>query len=259
VRRAITNSAVSDIAWVSITNSAAYPHGWDQILTSAASLAASLAASATLDTLAHQTDNAAVRRCANATGPTATGWYPVCTNGGTAWWATSDADDAPNGWSFAEAVPTVMAALAWVRTPGVQWLAGPGPRTPEEIAAFEAHRRQEDTARARAEELLLRHLAPEQRAQLQERGCFVVTARSGRRYRIYRGRSHNVKLLDAADREVKSYCAYPRELVPEGDVMLSQKLMLELAEERFLGIANSYPIQPETGRRITERRPQQAA
>jgi hypothetical protein len=114
--------------------------------------------------------------------------------------------------------------------------------TPAEVEAervrIAAVKEAEDTARGRAEDLLNRYLREDQRATLKERGWFLVEGKSGARYRIYRGRSHNVKLLDAGDREVASLCAHPQMVVPEADTMLSQKLMLELAEDRFLAIAN---------------------
>jgi hypothetical protein len=130
------------------------------------------------------------------------------------------------------------------------------PRTPQEVEAdrvrIAAVREAEDTARARAEELLNRYLREDQRATLKERGWFQVEARSGTRYRIYRGRSHNVKVLDAQDREVASLCAHPQAVVPDADCMLSQKLMLELSEDRFLSIANRRELMSNVmgGRRI---------
>jgi hypothetical protein len=150
------------------------------------------------------------------------------------------------------------AASAWIDASGsaatVTWTGAsaamythdsilvPVPQTPAQREAervrIAAVREAEDTARARAEELLDRYLTLEQRVTLRERNWFLVVSRSGTRYRIYRGRSHNVKLLDAADREVASLCAHPQMVVPEADCMLSQKLMLELAEDRFLAIAN---------------------
>lgn len=112
-----------------------------------------------------------------------------------------------------------------------------------EHARIEMERETRDTARARAEALLHRYLREDQRCTLQEHGWILVVSRTGNRYRVYRGRSNNVKLLDTNDREVISYCAHPKMVVPEADCMLSQMLMLELAEDRFLMIANKHSIE----------------
>lgn len=115
----------------------------------------------------------------------------------------------------------------------------PAELTEADRARIQMEREAKDTARARAEALLSRHLREDQRKTLREHGWIQVTAKSsGNRYRIYRGRSHNVRLLDAHDREVASLCAHPTMVVPEADCMLSQMLMLELTEDRFLAMAN---------------------
>ncbi len=152
----------------------------------------------------------------------------------------------PVGWALAPTVDAGNAAATtqawWTGNAALTGFAPAAPLTPAEQARIAAEREAHDTARARAEELLQRHLAPEQRRTLAEHRWFDVVAASGARYRIHRGRSHNVRRLDAGGREVRSYCAYPRMLVPEGDVLLAQKLMLELAEDRFLAVANSHAL-----------------
>lgn len=157
---------------------------------------------------------------------TGNGWT-VDATGGDGWWPPT--------------ATTNVAAVAVTGSPD-QYVWAPRPMTPAEQEAqrvrIAAVKEAEDTARARAEELLNRYLREDQRGTLREKGWFLVEAKSGTRYRIYRGRSHNVKVLDSRDREVASLCAHPRDVVPEADCMLSQKLMLELAEDRFLAIAN---------------------
>jgi len=132
----------------------------------------------------------------------------------------------------------------------VNWL--PQPLTDAEQQAqrvrLEMEREERESARGRAEALLHRHLREDQRRTLKEHGWILVVSRSGNRYRIYRGRSHNVKQLDAHDREVMSLCAHPTMVVPEADCMLSQMLMLELAEDRFLAIANKSSMNRGVGR-----------
>ena len=148
-------------------------------------------------------------------------------------------------------------SIVWLTTSYENYIIPTTPPTPEQIEAtrvrLEIEREAKDTARARAEALLNRHLSENQRKTLKEHGWVLVTARStGNRYRVYRGRSHNVKKLDAHDREVQSLCAHPTMLVPEADCMLSQMLMLELMEDRFLTLANkrdiARPVNPHQAR-----------
>jgi hypothetical protein len=98
-------------------------------------------------------------------------------------------------------------------------------------------------ADATAERLLLEHLTPEQQETYKQRGCFYLKTHSAdgieKRYRIDRGRSRNVRLVDERDQVLRNYCIHPREMVPDADTMLVQKLMLEAAEPEFLRIANA--------------------
>jgi len=167
-----------------------------------------------------------------------TAWANAGTGNGWAVEATG-----VDGWWPPTATTNVAAvAVTVVHGNPDQYVWAPRILTPAEQEAqrvrIAAVKEAEDTARARAEELLNRYLREDQRVTLQEKGWFLVEAKSGTRYRIYRGRSHNVKLLDTSDREVASLCAHPKMVVPEADTMLSQKLMLELAEDRFLAMAN---------------------
>lgn len=101
----------------------------------------------------------------------------------------------------------------------------------------------EAVAAGRAETLLRGCLSPEQVRDFEEKGWFDVSVPSAdgavRRYRIRRGFAGNVRLLDAGDREVRSYCIHPRIRVPDADSMLAQKLLLEADERMFLATANA--------------------
>jgi hypothetical protein len=66
----------------------------------------------------------------------------------------------------------------------------------------------------------------------------VTGGETGRRYRIRYGNAMNVQQLDHHGREVQSLCFSPRDLLPVGDVMLAQKLALELIETDALRVAN---------------------
>jgi hypothetical protein len=87
--------------------------------------------------------------------------------------------------------------------------------------------------------LLLDHLNPEQRAEFEKSGVIhVVGSDTGTRYAIRVGSSSNVECRDHGD-YIKTFCFLPRGNLPIGDVMLAQKLALELFESEALGVARS--------------------
>jgi hypothetical protein len=100
-------------------------------------------------------------------------------------------------------------------------------------------------ASERAEATMLLMLNAEQRADWEAYRCFVVTAQSGRRYRINRGTMSNVELLGDAGEVVEWLCAHPElygddddGALPVEDVMLAQMLALCGDEAGFRLIAN---------------------
>jgi hypothetical protein len=102
-----------------------------------------------------------------------------------------------------------------------------------------------DVGSKRAQErglaLLKENLAPAQRLQYEKYGFFdVVGGRTGKRYRIRHGRQMNIEQLDRAGRRVCGWCFYPQGNLVAGDVMLAQKVALELFELEALKIANRF-------------------
>ena len=98
---------------------------------------------------------------------------------------------------------------------------------------------QRDVAQTRARELLLEHLTPDQRDTFIKKGWFIV--QGGRTKTAYRIRGDtliaNVDVIGGRHR----LCAHARSgSVPMGDQLLAQKIMLELAEDDFLRIANRH-------------------
>jgi hypothetical protein len=94
-------------------------------------------------------------------------------------------------------------------------------------------------ARERGLRLLEQNLSPSQRAQFSEQQYFeVVGGNTGRRYRIRHGRVMNIDLLDQYGVRIGSLCFYPRGGLVAGDIMLAQKLALELFEADALKVAN---------------------
>lgn len=94
------------------------------------------------------------------------------------------------------------------------------------------HSLEREEAEQRAQDLLIECLSPSQKEEYISFQCFTVISPSGKPYKIYNSKSYNVESGGIA------YCAGPRDEVPIGDMMLSQKLILENDEERFLTIAN---------------------
>ena len=100
-----------------------------------------------------------------------------------------------------------------------------------------------DDSKERAQALLLEHLTPEQRRTLDEHKWFIVEGgRSKTKYRIQaeRGLAGNVDVI-VNDRVTHRLCAHcAPNAIPMGDHLLAQKVMLELAEDEFLRIANRH-------------------
>jgi hypothetical protein len=96
----------------------------------------------------------------------------------------------------------------------------------------------------RGADLLMQNLSPDQRRQYTTCGYFdVIGGNSGNQYRIRRGYQMNVEELDAAGRRIRLLCFMPRGRLVTGDVMLAQKLALELFEGEVLRIANAVPAE----------------
>jgi hypothetical protein len=93
-----------------------------------------------------------------------------------------------------------------------------------------------EAARLRAEELLLTMLTAEQIVQYRAHGCFE-TPINDKIYRIRRGRTNNVELLEDGKAKYR-YCVHPESWTPDPDVMLVQLLMLHTDEAEFLRLAN---------------------
>jgi hypothetical protein len=102
---------------------------------------------------------------------------------------------------------------------------------------------QRKAAAARAEKLLFTILTPAQVRSYSDDNYFDIPVNE-RTYRLRKGRSMNVELIEAGKAKIK-FCAHPDNAhdVPIPDVMLSQLLMLQANEAEFLRIANRRVIQ----------------
>lgn len=112
----------------------------------------------------------------------------------------------------------------------------------EAARVIEPHR---EAAAARARDLLLQNLSEEQRRTFIANKWFVVKGgRSGLSYRI-RDKGDlvaNVEALDSRGNVVARLCAHGRSdlHLPIADHFLTQKIMLECAEDDFLRVANRH-------------------
>ncbi len=89
-------------------------------------------------------------------------------------------------------------------------------------------------------QLLREVLSPAQRAQYDRNGILdVIGGQSGKRYRIRAGSRMNVEELGANGCSVRTLCFVPKGGVPMGDILVAQKLALELMEEETLRVARS--------------------
>jgi hypothetical protein len=97
-----------------------------------------------------------------------------------------------------------------------------------------------EAAEKRAEQLLVENLSLKQREEYLRHKAFTVHGRIAR-YRIRRGRSGNVDVVNEQGILTHRLCAHPRAQVPDCDTMLAQKLMLEHDEHAFVRRANVHP------------------
>jgi len=94
-----------------------------------------------------------------------------------------------------------------------------------------------DLSEERGAQLLAANLTEAQRDQYATHCAFdVIGGDTGRCYRIRYGNTMNIQLLDQNGRAVQLLCVVPRGLLPVGDVMLAQKLALELFETDTLRV-----------------------
>jgi hypothetical protein len=100
-----------------------------------------------------------------------------------------------------------------------------------------------EAAKKRALDLLIEHLTPEQQKTFEEKKWFVVEGgKSKTQYRI-RAQDHLIANIDVIEggRTKHKLCGHcDIKKVPLGDQLLAQKMMLELAEDDFLSVANRH-------------------
>ena len=109
-------------------------------------------------------------------------------------------------------------------------------------AEVSQRRAAEKSAHEHAIQLLRQNLTPDQLNEFERSGHFeVIGGDTARRYRIRRGHQMNVELLDKNGRRICSLCFMPEGTLPAGDIMLAQKIALELFEADPFKVANKLP------------------
>jgi hypothetical protein len=98
------------------------------------------------------------------------------------------------------------------------------------------------SAAGRGMRLLKQNLTPEQLSQYEAYGYFdVVGGDTGHRFRIHRGEAMNIDEYDHTGGCVSRWCFLPVGHLVKGDVLLAQKMALELFEASARAVANKYP------------------
>jgi hypothetical protein len=171
-------------------------------------------------------------------------------------WISWNRDYTTNGW-YTPVTSNVQVWSSWnnsyVRSAAPVFHIGTGAQmTPEEREAarvaraaqeaqWAAERKVQDeeraAAKARAQKLLLSVLNEDQKRDWVAHGHFYLH-KGDKKYRIKRGRSGNVELVDSRNEPLERYCAHPVESVPDEDTALAQMMMLLYDEEKFIALAN---------------------
>lgn len=176
--------------------------------------------------------------------------WQAWTAGATVTAATTYQADIWAGWNVRGSQPSINIQPQY---------APPPPPTPEQLAAQEKYRQEQFQLREvrrkkmvqaeeRAEMLLLEHLDDKQKQDYREKQAFDVEV-DGKTYRVGQGTHGNVReILLHEGREVttRRFCIPSRVRdMPEADVHLAQKLMIEGAMDEFERIANVSVYRPE--------------
>ena len=166
----------------------------------------------------------------DTTAATSTVWYGWCDSG-----TSTTTDSTGSIWyRWVDSAPQII--ITQQRQPSEAEIAENKRIEREQLEAFRA---KEAAKKEKARELLREVLTDEQDKQFDEKGYFeLVSVKSGKRYRVHKGRTRNVELLKADGTVAKRLCFHPEEYVHDYDTLVSQKLMLENYEDEVKKVAN---------------------
>jgi len=164
---------------------------------------------------------------------------PACLGSGIEESAVTHRDESADAADLRRAIGRVARLCGTDETNRVELQRAPAfglDPSAEELSPAE----REILAEQRATALLLDNLTEEQRRQFTTHGNFDVTGgRTGIRYRLWYRTMQNIEELDACGRRRCIWCVHPVD-VALADVLLAQKVALELFELEALSIAKCY-------------------
>ena len=108
--------------------------------------------------------------------------------------------------------------------------------------AQERHRLEKQAAEDKALQLLKDALTQRQLEAFEKDECIPVDTAKGNRYLIKKGRSANIHVLDKSGKTTHRLCVHPKDMCPDYDTMLAQKLWFETDEDAMLRLANKHPV-----------------
>lgn len=155
-------------------------------------------------------------------------------------------------WCNDTTLPTTSANVTVFNPP----LWQPRQRSPEEIQRDlqEAERRRRqaaayevelEKARIEAHCLLDSILDDMQKKCLKEKDWFLVIGRSGKIYRLRRGRIGNIDMIAPDGNVIGRFCIHPGQHLPNADDLVAQKLHLETDDDGLIRRANRHLVNPE--------------
>lgn len=171
---------------------------------------------------------------------------------------SSSADSAWTGWvnlTSSDTIDTDATWATWVGEVSFKAMSSPAREviSPEKVALSVAESEQRMVIRqveadralmerqiadAKAKELLIQFLTPEQTAMLETMKAIAVQSVTGKQYRIRKGWAGNIDELNERGEVVARLCVHPNINIPEYDNMLGQMLALQTDEAGLLRIAN---------------------
>lgn len=124
------------------------------------------------------------------------------------------------------------------------------PKSEWEYCSYPAKEVYKQQVEARAFHILMDNLSPGQRTTYIEKGYVPLRSKSGRFFKIYKGRSMNIVEVGEDGNPIQRLCVHPIMGVPNEDTMLSQILMIRFNESLFTRMANKGRLQPENVQRL---------
>lgn len=95
-------------------------------------------------------------------------------------------------------------------------------------------------ARLEALSLLDSILDDIQRETFAQEDWFLVIGKSGKIYRLRRGRVGNIDLISPEGKLLKTFCVHPTPMLPNGDDLVAQKLHLEHDDDALIRRSNTH-------------------